>query len=100
MGQELPEEVQTMIWRFSAMTDEVQPTSLADSYLEIKSIRCSHGSKHQFIDKRMPSWDTCYDGKCHKNRNFWANRLWVAQPFSVLKSPFIKATSMASYNTT
>jgi hypothetical protein len=100
--EKLPEEVQKMVLRMSAITDEYCPTSPADSYLKIlkqaKAIGVATVLNLNLSMKGCQVEVPMTFANAVKTGNFRANSQMVAHPFSIFNLPYIEAAHMANYN--
>jgi hypothetical protein len=98
----LPEEVQRMVLRLSASSDELCPTSPADSYLKVlkqaKAIGVATVLNLNLSMKGCQVEVLMTLANAVKTGNFRANSQLVAHPFSVFNLPCIDASHMANYN--
>jgi hypothetical protein len=100
--EKLPEEVQTMVLRLSATSDEFLPPGPAESYLKVlkqaKAIGVATvlnlGLSMKGCQVEVPMTMV----NAVKQGNFRANSQMVAHPFSVFNLPYIEAANMANYN--
>jgi len=100
--EKLPEEVQTMVLRLSATSDEFSPPGPAESYLKVlkqaKAIGVATVLNLGLSMKGCQLEVPMTMANAVKQGNFRANSQMVAHPFSVFNLPYIEAVNMANYN--
>jgi hypothetical protein len=100
--EKLPEEVQQMVLRLSAVSDELQPTGPAESYTRIlkqaKAIGVATVLNLALSMKGCQVEVPMTLANAVKTGNFRANSQMVAHPFSIFNIPYIEASNMANYN--
>jgi len=100
--EKLPEEVQQMVLRLSAVSDELQPTGPAESYMRIlkqaKAIGVATVLNLALSMKGCQVEVPMTLANAVKTGNFRANSQMVAHPFSIFNLPYIEASNMANYN--
>jgi hypothetical protein len=100
--EKLPEEVQQMILRLSATSDEFCPVVPAESYLKVlkqaKAIGVATVLNLNLSMKGCQVEVPMTLANAVKTGNFCANSQLISHPFSVFNLPYIEASHMASYN--
>ena len=100
--EKLPEEVQQMILRLTAVSDENCPSSPAESYLKIlkqaKAIGVATVLNLGLSMKGCQVEVPITLANAVKTGNFRANSQMVSHPFSIFNLPYIEAANMANYN--
>jgi len=100
--EKLPEEVQTMILRLSAVSDETQPIGPADSY--IKVLKQSKAFGVAMVLNLGLSMKGCQAevpltmANAVKTGNFRAISQLAIHAFSIFNLPYTEASNMANYN--
>jgi hypothetical protein len=98
----LPEEVQIMILRLSAVSDKALPSSPEDSYLRVPKQSQAFGVA--MVLNLGLSMKGCHAkvpitlANVVKSGNFYANSQMAVHAFSVFNLPYTEATNMSNYN--
>jgi hypothetical protein len=100
--EKFPEEVQTMILRMSAVSDEALPTTPADSYLKV--LKQSKAFAVAMVLNLGLSMKGCQTevplamANAVKTGNFRANSQLVIHAFSIFNLPYVEDTNMSNFN--
>jgi hypothetical protein len=102
--EKIPEVVQKMILKLSAVTNDTLPISACETYLRL--LKQSKALGIAMVLNIKLSIRGCQVevpttmANAIKTGNFRANSLLVAHPFSIFNVPYIDAANMSSYNNT
>jgi hypothetical protein len=102
--EKIPEVVQRMILKLSAITDEVMPPSPCESYLRVlkqsKALGVAMVLNIELSIRGCQVEVPTPMANAIKTGNFRANSLLVAHPFSIFNVPYIDASTIPSCNNT
>jgi len=102
--EKIPELVQQMILKLSAVSDEVLPSTPCETYLRLlkqpKALGVAMVINIELSIRGCQVEVPTTMANAIRTGNFRANSLLVAHPFSIFNVPYIDAACMGSYNKT